>query len=150
MPDLTTWATLKARQGDPSCLRNGLERTVGSEDNGWRGKPGDWVTYAFDEPELVRQMRFIFDSNLNRPEHNSHANYRLHIEPVGVPETMVKAFRVEYLTAKGEWETLITVEDNYQRLVRLDVDVVTRALRFIPESTWGADDVHVSAWDVSD
>ena len=40
-------------------------------------------------------MRFVFDSDLNRPEHNSHANYRLHIEPVGVPETMVKSFRVE-------------------------------------------------------
>jgi archaellum component FlaD/FlaE len=111
---------------------------------------GDCVVYAFDEPERVRSMRFVFDSDLNRPEHNAHANIPLHIEPVGVPETMVRAFRVEYLTEQGGWKNLVVVQNNYQRLVWLDVDVTTRALRFVPESTWGAQDVHVFAWDVSD
>lgn len=150
IPDLTAWATLKATAGEPEALRNGLDRPIGGKDNGWLGAPGDGIIYAFDEAERVRQMRFVFDSDLNRPEHNSHANYRLHIEPVGVPATMVKTFRVESLTSQGDWETLVRVENNYQRLVRLDVDVVTRALRFIPESTWGAELVRVFAWDVSD
>ncbi|MDF1515486.1 MAG: FAD-dependent oxidoreductase, partial [Anaerolineae bacterium] len=150
VPDLSQWACVLSSSGDADLLRNGFDRPVEDADHGWWGVPGDWVTYAFDEPARVKQMRFIFDSNLNRLEHNSHANYPLHIEPVGVPETMVKAFRVEYLTSQGVWETLVRVDNNYQRLVRLDVDVTTRALRFIAESTWGADAVHVFAWDVRD
>lgn len=150
IPELTARASLTTRGANPEHLRNGLDRPIGNQDNGWRGAIGDWVMYAFDEPAHVQQLRFVFDSDLNRPEHNSHANYRLHIEPVTVPETMVKAFRVEYLIAEGIWEMLVHVDNNYQRLVKLAVDVVTRALRFIPEATWGAEDVHVFAWDVSD
>lgn len=150
VPDLSAWASLNATAGHPENLRSGIDRSINGHVNAWVGEPGDGVIYAFDEPERIRQMRFVFDSDLNRPEHNSHANYRLHIEPVGVPATMVRAFRVENLTTQGEWETLVQVENNYQRLVRLNVDVVTRALRFIPESTWGAELVRVFAWDVSD
>jgi hypothetical protein len=150
IPDLSVRATLTSSRGYTENLRNGSDRPVGRIDNGWWGTVGDWIIYTFDEPVRVKKMRFIFDSDLNRPEHNSHANYRLHVEPVGVPETLVKCFRVEFLNAQGDWELLLSVENNYQRLVRLEVDIVTRSLRFVPEATWGAEDVHVFAWDVSD
>jgi hypothetical protein len=150
VPELSIHANLKASGGNPESLRSGLDRPIGELDNGWLGVVGDWIVYSFETPKHIQQMRFVFDSNLNRPEHNAHANIPLQIEPVGVPETMVKAFRVESLSTDGEWQNLIHVHNNYQRLVRLEVDVVTRALRFIPESTWGAEQVHLFAWDVSD
>ena len=112
------------------------------------GRIGAWIEYRFDAPERVRQLRFVFDSDLNRPEKATLANYPLHIEPVGVPQTLVRAFRVEAEDNDGTWHTVARMDNNYQRLVRLDIDATTRAIRFVPESTWGAEQVHVFAWDI--
>ena len=54
------------------------------------------------------------------------------------------ACRVRGETAR----TLLSELDNHQRLVRYEVDVVARALQFVPEATWGAPAAHVFAWDV--
>ena len=40
-------------------------------------------------------------------------------------------------------------ENNYQRLVRLDVNVTAQAIRFVPESTWGVKWAHIFAYDIS-
>jgi len=154
VPALTRAATLTASEGDPEPLRNGLDRPIADAnddwcDNGWTGDIGSWVEYRFDAPQPVRTLRFTFDSDLNRPEKATVANYRLHAEPVGVPQTLVRAFRVEALNDDGTWTTVAREENNYQRLVRLDVDVTTQAIRFVPDSTWGAERVHVFAWDVA-
>jgi len=153
VPELARAATLTASEGDPEPLRNGLDRPIGDpnsdwRDNGWTGSPGAWVEYRFAAAERVRQLRFVFDSDLNRPEKATPANYPLHIEPVGVPQTLVRTFRVEAADASGAWYTVTRVDNNYQRLVWLDCDVTTRAIRFFPESTWGAEQAHVFAWDI--
>jgi hypothetical protein len=62
---------------------------------------------------------------------------------------MTRAFRVEALAEDGEWQVIAREENNYQRLVRIETDVRARAVRFIPEATWGAESVHVFAWDVA-
>ena len=33
--------------------------------------------------------------------------------------------------------------------VRLEIDIQTSALRFVPEATWGAKQAHLYAWDVT-
>ena len=58
VPDLTCMGNLKAKVGDPENLRNGLDRPIGEQINAWVGEPGDWVIYAFDEPERVRTDAF--------------------------------------------------------------------------------------------
>jgi hypothetical protein len=152
VPALMKEAALTASEGDPEPLRNGLDRPVGADDNGWTGGIGSWVQVAFDSPRHVRRLRFVFDSDLNRPEKSTPHCYPLRAEPVGVPETMTRAFRVEALDEAliegGRWRVIAREENNYQRLVRLEVDVQTSALRFVPEGTWGAERVHVFAWDV--
>ncbi len=149
VPELTRAATLTASEGDPEPLRNGLDRPIGRRRQRLDGDVGAWVEYRFDAPQRVRTLRFVFDSDLNRPEKATSASYRLHIELAGVPQTLVRAFRVEALGDDGMWHTIAREENNYQRLVRLDVDVTTQAVRFVPESTWGAERVHVFAWDVA-
>jgi hypothetical protein len=153
-PALTQQATLTASEGDPEPLRNGIDRPVGNADdvganNGWTGALGSWVQYAWEEPRHVGALRFTFDSDLDRPEHNMPCRYPLPVEPLGVPETVVRAFRIEAQDQSGKWTTVAHVENNYQRLVRLALDVETHAIRFIPESTWGAPQAHLFAWDVS-
>jgi hypothetical protein len=147
VPQLTQTARLSASEGDPEPLRNGLDRPVGEADNGWTGNLGAWLQYAFTAPTHLRALRFVFDSDLNRPEKNMPCRYPRDPERVGVPETLVRAFRVEAL-AGGTWSVVAREANNYQRLVRLPVDVHAEAIRFIPEATWGTDRVHVFAWDV--
>lgn len=76
------------------------------------------------------------------------SRYPLHIEPVGVPKTMTRTFRVEARDEGGEWQLVAREESNYQRLVRMEVNIETSDIRFVPEATWGAERVHVFAWDV--
>jgi hypothetical protein len=149
VPDLAQHAQLTAEEGNPEPLRNGLDRPIEDQDNGWRGSLGSWVEYRFDTPQRVRRLRFTFDSDLDRPEKNQPHYFPLDAEPVSVPEPMVRAFRIEALDDNGTWQVVARKENNYQRLVQLDVDVESEAIRFIPEATWGASAAHVFAWDVS-
>ena len=149
VPVLARRARLTASEGDPEPLRNGLDRPIGGADNGWRGAVGSWVEYAFDGLRRVRRMRFVFDSDLNRPEKNMPAWYPLQMAPVSTPETLVKAFRVE-AREQDDWQVIAQVRGNYQRLVRIDSDVTARAVRLVPEATWGAPMAHLFAWDVAD
>jgi hypothetical protein len=151
-PELTRTAALAASAGDPEPLRNGVDRPIGDEGNAWVGETGSWVEYAFDRPRRVREFRLVFDSELNRRTDrgvmNMPCRFPLDAEPVGVPETMVRAFRVEARAAEGEWRTIARQTDNHQRLVRLAVDETAMAVRFVPEATWGAEQIRVFAWDV--
>lgn len=149
IPELTRIATLTASQGDPEPLRNGIDRPVSDTDNGWQGAPGAWVEYRFAGAQPIKQLRFTFDSDLNRPEKNQPSQYALDMPAYGVPATMTRNFRIETLNETGTWSVAAHVTDNYQRLVRLPVDVTTSAIRFIPEATWGAADAHVFAWDIA-
>ena len=149
VPDLSREAELTASEGDPEPLRNGLDRPLDGADNGWTGAVGSWVQYAFDGPRQVRKLRFVFDSDLNRTQKNSLSNYPLHLERVTVPEAMTRTFRIEVLDETGRWAVVTRVENNYQRLVRVETDVWTSAVRFVPEATWGAEQVHVFAWDLA-
>ena len=145
---LTREAELTASEGDPEPLRSGVDRPVEGEDNKWVGKPGSWVQYRFDGPRRLRRLRMVFDSDLNRPQ-GDMGHYRpLHIEARGVPETLLRAFRIEVLDQKNQWRVIERVENNYQRLVRMVIDAESSAIRFMPEATWGAAQVSLFAWDV--
>ena len=144
-------AALRASAGDPEPLRNGVDRITNGVDNGWLGVPGSsWVEYRFSEPERVRGLRFVFDSDLSRDpaDHRMRSNYSLNDAPVAVSPVITRAYRVDVQGADGQWRTLLSELDNHQRLVRYEVDVVARALQFVPEATWGAPAAHVFAWDV--
>ncbi len=148
VPDLTLKACLTASEGNPEPLRNGIDRPVGGEDNGWVGSIQGWVEYRFSNRERIKELRFIFDSDLNRPIHNMPCYYPLDQDDFHVPSTMLKSFRIEALDTQGDWKTVARVENNYQRLVRLKIDICTQAVRFVPEATWGAEKVHMFAWDI--
>mgnify|MGYP006303780637 CR=1 FL=1 len=67
-----------------------------------------------------------------------------------VPGNIIKTFRIEALNKEGNWEEVLKENNNYQRLVRKSLPVETKAIRFIPEETWGANQAHVFAWDIKD
>ena len=155
VPDLTKRARLTASAGDPEPLRNGVDRPVGQNDNGWAGDVGSgWLQYEFDAPTAVSRQRFVFDGDLNRAgldegcRRNIPCRHLLRPEPQAVPASLTRAFRIEAREPDGTWRTLARVQENHQRLVRLETSVRTTAVRFVPEAAWGAERAHLFAWDV--
>lgn len=159
IPALSLKARLSASEGDPEPLRNGYDRPVGGDDNGFVITPGGWIEYSFGRPEKVRNVRIIFDSDLNRgiTEHLKHFHYDLldmrcyyplDQKQRSVPESLVRAFRIEAQDRSGNWETLFRETNNYQRHVTVPLDVTTGALRLVPETTWGAGTARLFSWDV--
>ena len=154
VPELTKRARLTASEGDPEPLRNGVDRPVGDDDNGWTGAVGEgWLQYEFDAPAPIRGVRLVFDSDLNRDSASDgcHRNipcfHHLHPKPRVLPPSLIRAFRVEVQDADGAWNTIALVQDNHQRLVRLKTEVCAKAVRFVPEATWGGDRAHLFGFD---
>ncbi len=160
IPSLSKNAGLSASESDPEVLRNGHDRTVGDEDNGFELSTGGWIEYAFDKPEKISQVRIIFDSNLNRgiTAHltNFHYDlldtrcyYPLNQKQREVPESLVKSFRIEASGVDGNWKTVYSESNNYQRLVRVPLGIEATAVRLVTEETWGAEKVHLFSWDLA-
>jgi hypothetical protein len=121
VPELTRRARLTASAADPEPLRNGADRPIGEKDNGWAGEMGSgWIQYAFDAPALVRRLRFVFDSDLNRndAQDGCHRNIPcfqlLRPEPVGLSPVLTRTFRADALDDKGAWHTVVRAEENHQ------------------------------------
>ena len=76
--------------------------------------------------------------------------YALDDPPWAPPSTLVRAFRLEAEEADGRWAVIHREPNNYQRLVRVPLAVEARAVRLIPEATWGAEQAHLFAFDVRD
>jgi hypothetical protein len=156
VPALSRQARLTASHGDPEPLRNGLDRPIGSADNGWTAPLGSWVEYAFGGVRKLTEARLVFDSDLDRVSFKGDRNartamrssYALSDKHFAVPQPMTRAFRVEALGANGQWTVVARKDSNYQRLVRMPLAVDARAVRFIPEATWGAPMSHLFAFDV--
>ena len=157
IPELSKTAQLTASEGDPEPLRNGLDRPIGDADNGWTGAVGSWVEYRFESAQPVKQVRLTCDSDLNRKGKNMPCAFPL--DPTGppipasaalfdgAPPSMTREFHIE-AEVNGSWQTVATVEENYQRLVRVPLDVAATAVRVTFDATWGAETVHLFALDV--
>ena len=147
MPALTRRAKLSASKCDPEPLRNGVDRPVENNDNGWNGSFSDWIEYSFERVEHIREARFVFDSDLNKRPLNMPCHRILHPEKRALPARLMRNFRLEIRTADG-WKIAAQVRDNTRRMARIPINLDTNAIRFHPELTWGADNVHLFAWDI--
>ena len=133
-------------------LLNGYDRKIGDNENCWQGKPGDSITVSFENSQHIDELRFVFDSDLNRRTNgdstwlavkSTMANYPLNQEPVHLPETLVKDFRVELMDENGEIILLKEIINNRQRLVKLSVNKKCGGFRITPLSTYGCEEVRI-------
>ena len=143
-------AALTASNGDPEPLRNGIDRAYDGKPNAWGAKAGDWAEYKFEKPTRLTGARMVFDSDLNRNIKNMPSNFPLSGHPeFHVPETLVKSFAVEYLNANGIWNSAFETKNNHQRLVKIDLNVETSAVRLKIDETHGNSKVDIFAFEVS-
>jgi len=148
VPALSRLAGLSADAGDPEPLRNGIDRPVGEVENAWDGPIGTAITYTLDGLQTVREARLVFDSDLNRNSRNMPHRHHLNVCWCP-PATLVKAFRLEGCDEAGNWRALHVETNNYQRLVRVPLNVRVNAIRLVPEKTWGAESCRLFAFDVA-
>lgn len=129
------------------ALREGLDRDRENEPHAWVGCVGMPVEYHWDSPVALAGARFVFDSNLANDK-RMPCSYPQKGGRCLVPDSLVRRFRLEVLDeAGGPWRTVYRDGGNYQRLVRVPLGVRARALRFVPEETWGDEAVRVFAFE---
>lgn len=125
-------------------VRNGYDR---GEENCWKGNSGDVIEYSFDADTDVREIRLIFDNDMNRDYHNMPCNYPLVQTKFKLPQTLIREYRIEGITQSGEVFAL-TVSDNHLRFVKHCVDWKVSRVRFIPISTHGCEQFRVFDFEI--
>ena len=140
LPTLTVEADCTAE-----VVRNGAER---GDENLWIGKEGDTVAYTFAKGEDVREIRLVFDNDMNRKYHNMPCNYPFEEKRFKLPKTLIREYRLEALCENGERHSL-HVTDSHQRFCRHKVDWHgVREVRFIPLATHGAEEFRLFEFEV--
>ena len=161
--------TLSADWGDASVLLNGTERKIWGNDNGYWGMCNRAITYTFDKKTHISDFRLIVDSDLDR-EYTDGNPRVLNISATlfkrldynytsfGFPKCMLKSFRIEALNDNGEWVTVYSKDNNYQRMIRETLDIDTTAIRLVPihtylseelgKATYGSAQAHIFAFEV--
>jgi hypothetical protein len=134
LPVLTLSATLRASQGDPEPIRDGVTRPVGEDSHGWAYGMGDWVEMAFGAPRQIREVQLVLDSDLSANIAMSY--HRGDDQLTAPPATLPRSFRIEALQ-DGAWRTLRSEIDNHQRLVRYALADTVEGLRYYLEGFWG-------------
>ena len=156
--ELSRKAVLKASEGEPEVLRNGIDRPLDGHENVWSCQPNGWAEYDFGRMVSLKRARLIFDSDLNRKgqgdcatyeERNLLSNYPLNQPDRPVPPTLVKSFRLEVKDANGLWKTAWETSTNHQRLVMIPLNCDGSAVRIVPTETWGAPSCRLFAFEVS-
>jgi hypothetical protein len=146
IPEICQEAQLFASAGDAEPLRNGIDRTLGQEDNGWWAPPGESVTYYFGSPTKLNTVRLLFDSDLRNLK-RMPCSYPLGGHDMKIPGMMTRAFDLEILDSAGQWQVARRVTENHQRLVKIPLEVKTAGLRFTPRASWGGERVHLFGFD---
>nr|WP_309694683.1 FAD-dependent oxidoreductase [Armatimonas sp.] len=131
---LTLSATLC---GDPARrLLDGMERDRENESHAWEAPLGESVSYHWATPQELAGVRLVFDSDLSNTKRMAHV-YPQSANRCAVPDSLVKAFRLEAEDESGTWSTVYSEDNNYQRLVLIPLSIQATALRLTCTETWG-------------
>lgn len=131
--DLTKRASVNTE-----LIRNGFER---KEENCYKG---NLVTFSFDKPEEINEIRLVFDSDLNREYDNMPCNYPLEQPKYKLPATLVKAYRIY-----ADGELIAEENNNYQRLRYHKISATAKELKIEFTETWGSDECRIFAVDIN-
>ena len=135
----------KSAKCTDEIVRNGKER---GEENLWQGTVGDCITYSFETDTAIKEIRLVFDSDLNRNYRNMPCNYPLEEKVIKLPETLIKEYCIEGVRENGE-KFVLEVNNNHQRFVKHTVDWFVKEIRFLPISTHGCDTLRLFGFEIS-
>ena len=118
---------------DAEVLRDGNDR-----ENLFVCQKGDVISYRFDTPAAVEEVRIIFDSDLDRVTlpgdhcertHTMRANLLPDAPVMHLPTTLCKSYTVDAVCADGSVVRLAEENNNLRRLVKIPVGRTVSELR---------------------
>ena len=97
-----------------------------------------WIQLKLSQPRCLREVQFLFDSNLSREIMISLSETHLTEQEKSTPSTLVKDFTIEFIL-NGKIIDTMTIHDNYQRrvLVTRKVPIQCDTLKVIIQQTYG-------------
>jgi hypothetical protein len=131
--------TKEAKTNAP-VLQNGFDRPVMGEYNGFCG---DFVEYTFENPVDISEIRLVFDSDLNRKYKNMPCQFLLDEPDYKTPKTLIKYYKI-----LADGGVVVENNNNYQRMVKHQVKIKAKNIKFIPIETWGDSQFRIFAFDV--
>ncbi len=153
IPELTKKAVVNLSDADKELLFNGIERPDEAGTVNYVSlKKGDAISFTFDAPEKLTELRINFDPDFSRESISPNTKMRVFamkssigkdFVPVKIANTLVKSFEVY-----ADGELVFADNDNYQSLRRIPLDVTAKELSVKFCETRGIDEVHVFACDV--
>lgn len=131
-------------------LFDGCDRVINGEDHKLELDFNRAVEITLPKARHINELRFIFDSDLNRDSFDKDINYNFKDYPmrcntylnesfVGLPKTLIKEFDVEIDDGNGEYRNILSEKDNILRLYRLKLGTDVKRIRFIPRAAHGAE-----------
>ncbi len=147
IPEISLKAGLSAADGDAGAVRNGIDRVYAQNDNGWWGQPGEAISYTFETPLHLTRARLVFDSD-QIDKKRMPCWYPRKGTTVKMPAMLAREFALEAQDAAGIWQRYALASDNFERLVKVPLDLETRAIRFVPLASWGGERIHLMAFDL--
>lgn len=148
IPALTNEASLAVSSGSPDNLRNGIERGLVGDDNGWWGDENDTITLTWKKPIKAKRIRIVFDSDFSGFK-RMRCNYPKDYPPVTMPAKLVKDFEIE-ICYGNTWQVTHQIKNNRRRMVMLDLETeAISACRLRLKSTWGQNKTHVYSFEVA-
>ncbi len=153
IPALSLSANVDLSYEDKAILFNGIERPdADGTVNYITLAKGDSITYSFDVPTRVNELRMMFDPDFSRQSISDskvirsfaqRCNIGLDLAPVKVANTLVKAFDVY-----ADGEIVYTTDTAHNARVTVKIDKTVSTVRVLFKDTWGAEDIHVFSCDV--
>ncbi len=154
--ELTKRARITSSGEFAEKLTNGHARPIGDDENAWVGKCGDYIELTFDSSEYVNEIRLTLDSDLNRKTTGSDGymdrkgtvcNVARDMPFVHLPKTLIKHITVKALDEDGDWVDAAEIKDIKRRVVYIPVNKKTKAVRIIPNSSYGNETVKIFTLD---
>ena len=150
--------TITSEDGNTEYLTDGCERTTDGEEHLWKAPLGTEITAVLDEEKKVEAVTLIFDSDINRDtwgkELDAYRRYpmKCHVyleqQPVVMPETLIKAYEI-WILEEGSWQLLKKEKENYRRLVKIPVGRRIKAVKVVPQASWGAAEARIYRLDLA-
>lgn len=153
IPELSLGATLNLSDADRAILFNGTERPDEEGNvNCITLNKGDSITFTFDQPTQLGELRLAFDPDFSRKSISENKKMRvfamrLHtgrdFKPVKVAAPMVRSFEVF-----ADGKRIFADDDNYLSIRRLPLNVTAKVLEVRFLDTHGTEKVNIFSCDV--
>jgi hypothetical protein len=146
-------AKLNISAQEREVLLNGVERPRLTEnENMLVQNIGDTFSMTFEKPKKIEKLRLCFDPDFTRKSISENFKMRLYamklhtgkdFKPVKTASTLVKSF-----TVYADGKEIITVENNFHRLLILPLSVTAKQISIKWHSTHGCEKVHLFSVDL--